>query len=65
MLKKEFERLIMDISDVKAISNYAKSSKIIVSHMDTVSHLTVTRDDIKNLRLNNIIVPSDNEIINF
>lgn len=28
-------------------------SKIIASHMDTVSHLTVTREDIKNLNLNN------------
>ena len=59
------ERLIMDINDVKAISNYAKSSKIIASHMDTVSHLTVTREDIKNLSLENVIVPDDNEILEF
>ena len=65
VLVGEGERLIMDIADVKAISNYAKSSKIIASHMDTVSHLTVTREDIKNLKLNNTIVPEDNEILEF
>ena len=59
------ERLIMDINDVKAISNYAKSSKIIASHMDTVSHLTVTREDIRNLNLNNVVVPEDNEILEY
>ena len=33
----------MHIGDVIEISNYAKESTIIASHMDTVSHLTVTR----------------------
>ena len=33
--------------------------------MDTVSHLTVTRDDIKALKLNNVVVPDDNEILEF
>ena len=47
------------------ISNYAKNSIIIASHMDTVSHLTVTREDIKALKLNNIVVPDDNEIFEF
>ena len=55
----------MDIEDVKAISNYAKNSNIIASHMDTVSHLTVTRKDIKSLKLNNVVVPDDNEILEF
>ena len=65
VLVGEGERLIMDITDVKAISNYAKSSKIIASHMDTVSHLTVTREEIKSLKLNNIVIPDDNEILEF
>ena len=65
VLVGEGERLIMDIADVKAISNYAKNSTIIASHMDTVSHLTVTREDIKNLKLNNVVVPDDNEILEF
>jgi len=59
------ERLIMDIEDTKAISNYAKNSTIVASHMDTVSHLTVTRDDIKALKLNNVVVPDDNEILEY
>ena len=65
VLVGEGERLIMDIEDVKAISNYAKISTIIASHMDTVSHLTVTREDIKSLKLNNVVVPDDNEILEF
>ncbi len=59
------ERLIMDIEDTKEISSYCKYSKIIASHMDTVSHLSVTRDDIKNLKLDNVIVPDDNEVLEF
>ena len=59
------EKIIMDAQDVKKISSYAPSSTIIASHMDTVSHLTVTRQDIKDMKLNNVLVPNDNEILNF
>lgn len=59
------ERIIMDVEDVKQISSYAKNAKIIASHMDTISHLTVTRDDIKNLKLHNVLVPADNETLKF
>lgn len=59
------ERIIMDAEDIKTVSNYAKNSTIITSHLDTVSHLTVTRENIKNLALSNVVVPSDNEILNF
>ena len=65
VLVGEGERLIMDIEDTKAISKYAKNSTIIASHMDTVSHLTVTREDIKALKLNNVVVPDDNKILEF
>ena len=65
VLVGEGERLIMDIEDTKAISKYAKNSTIIASHMDTVSHLTVTREDIKTLKLNNVLVPDDNKILEF
>ena len=65
VLVGEGERLIMDIDDTKAISSYAKNSTIIASHMDTVSHLTVTREDIKSLNLNNVLVPFDNETLEF
>ena len=59
------ERLIMNSDDIKAIASYSKNSTVIASHMDTVSHLTVTRDDIKNLKLENVLVPDDNEILVF
>ena len=59
------ERLIMDEDDVKRISEFAKEALIVASHMGTVSHLTVTRDDIKNLSLNNVVVPDDNQILTF
>ena len=59
------ERLIMDIEDTKAISAYAENATIIASHMDTVSHLTVTREDIKALKLNNVVIPDDNEILEY
>ena len=65
VLVGEGERLIMDIEDTKAISKYAKNSTIIASHMDTVSHLTVTREDIKALKLNNVVVPDDNKILEY
>lgn len=59
------EKIIMDVEDIKAISDYAPSAKIIASHMDTVSHLTVTREDVKKLGLKNVLVPDDNEIMEF
>ncbi len=57
------EKLIMGAEDVKTIAEYAKDSFIIASHMDTVSHLTVTRDDIRALNLRNVTVPEDGELI--
>ena len=57
------DRLIMDLEDVRAISSYAPGALIIASHMDTVSHLTVTRDDIRALHLANVAIPEDGEII--
>lgn len=57
------EKAIMDLDDVKEISSYEKNTTIIASHMDTVSHLTVTREDIKNLKLKNVLIPFDNETL--
>lgn len=48
---KDNERLIMDLDDLKAISAYVPASTIVASHLDTVSHLTVTREEIKALSL--------------
>lgn len=57
------EIIIMNDVDVKAVATYTPSATIIASHMDTVSHLTVTREDIRNLQLSNVVVPEDNEIL--
>lgn len=59
------EKIIMDAADVKTVATYAPSAVVVASHMDTVSHLTVTRQDIKNLHLANVVVPDDNEILKF
>jgi len=59
------ERLIMNKDDVIKISEYAKHSTIVASHMDTVSHRTVTREDIRGLKLENVLVPEDGEILEF
>ncbi len=59
------ERIIMNDEDVKTLTQYAPKAVIIASHMDTVSHLTVTRNDIRKMKLNNVLVPEDNEIMEF
>ena len=59
------EKIIMDDKDVQAVAAYAPTASIIACHMDTVSHLTVTREDIKKLGLKNVFVPNDNEILSF
>ena len=63
------ERLIMDIPDLEEVIKAAPNSTIIASHMDTVSHLTVTRADLKNLKakeeLKNLLIPDDGETLIF
>ena len=59
------ERIIMNDEEVKTLTEYAPKAVIIASHMDTVSHLTVTRNDIRKMKLNNVLVPEDNEIMEF
>lgn len=61
------ERLIMNEDDIIHLINKTPNSKIIASHMDTVSHLTVTRKDLHNLveekNLKNLLIPEDGETI--
>ena len=59
------ERLIMDQEDVKAVCAYAPKAQIVASHMDTVSHLTVTREDLRALHLPNLLIPADGETLPF
>lgn len=62
------ERLIMNIDDVKEVLQNAPNATVIASHMDTVSHLTVTRADLKKFKtenkVNNLLIPDDGEILN-
>ncbi len=63
------ERLIMNIEDVQQVIKNAPKSTIIASHMDTVSHLTITRKDLENFRkkesAKNLLIPNDGETIIF
>ena len=63
------ERLIMNIDDVKEVLQHAPNSIVIASHMDTVSHLSVTRNDLKGFKnknnIDNLLIPEDGEIIDF
>lgn len=54
------ERIIMNIDDIKHVLNNTPQATVIVSHLDTVSHLSVTKKDFKEFKTNNKI---DNLII--
>ena len=63
------ERIIMKQGDIKEILKYAPYSTVIASHMDTVSHLTVTREDLKKFKdennIDNLLIPDDGETLRF
>ena len=57
----------MNLEDIKQVLNHSKNSLLIASHMDTVSHLTLTREDIKHFinseNITNLLVPDDGETL--
>lgn len=63
------ERLIMNIEDIKEVIKHAPTSTVIASHMDTVSHLTLTRKDLKEFKeenaVNDLLIPNDGESLSF
>lgn len=63
------ERIIMNIEDVKNILDADADAKVIASHMDTVSHLSITRKDLKEFKSNNnidnLLIPNDGETLDF
>lgn len=63
------ERLIMNIDDIKELIKSAPDSTVVASHMDTVSHLALTRDDLKEFREKNsvktLLIPDDGETLEF
>ena len=63
------ERLIMKQEDIDEVLKNAPYSTVIASHMDTVSHLSVTRDDLKEYidinNIDNLLIPDDGETLEF
>lgn len=61
------ERLIMNIDDIKQVLKYSPDSKVIASHLDTVSHLTLTRKDLKEFKekykIEKLLIPDDGETL--
>ena len=61
--------IIMNIEDVKNVLNAAPDAKVIASHLDTVSHLSVTRKDLKEFKtknhIDNLLIPNDGETLDF
>lgn len=59
------ERLIMNKEDLNNLLLHSPQATVIASHMDTVSHLTVTRKDLKDLtdKYKNLLIPNDGETI--
>lgn len=66
----DFGRLIMDDNDVYEVYKTCPNATIIASHMDTVSHATLTRETLrqklveKNIA-DKILIPADGEIYQF
>ena len=63
------DRLIMVQEDVKQVADYAPQAVIVASHMDAVSHLTVTREDLQQFvqahHLSQVKIPADGETLEF
>lgn len=62
-------RLIMDLSDIKAVYEHAKGANIIVSHLEAVNHAYINRHDVKEYlkenQMKNVYVPDDGEKYQF
>ena len=61
--------MIMKESEVDNVLENAQNAVVIASHMDTVSHLSVTRGDLKKFisenGIKNLLVPEDGESMSF
>lgn len=63
------ERLIMNTDDILELMKKSPKATIIASHMDTVSHLTITRKDLQSFKtkksISNLLIPNDGESLIF
>ncbi|VBB09348.1 metallo-beta-lactamase [Lucifera butyrica] len=66
----DFGRLIMDDNDVYEVYKTCPNATIIASHMDTVSHATLTRETLREKLtekgiIDKILIPADGEVYQF
>ncbi len=66
----DFGRLIMDDGDVEAVCRALPDARVVVSHMETVAHATISRKDMRErlLRrgiLDRVLIPDDGEVLDF
>lgn len=63
------ERIIMNIDDVTEVLQAMPTAKVIASHMDAVSHLSVTREDLEEFKekngIANLLIPDNGETLCF
>lgn len=61
--------LIINLEFLDNVIKYSKVANIIASHMDAVSHLTLTRADIRAFKqeygYTNLLIPEDGETLEF
>lgn len=67
---EKYGRLIMDGQDVLAVCHAAPYADVIVSHMDAVSHATLSRNDIRRILDQDelgrrVRIPEDGEVLEF
>lgn len=65
---KFFGRLIMDQHDVLKVHEAAPDARLVISHMESVAHATVTRADMRDFAqkrgfIDSIIIPADGETL--
>ena len=63
-----FGRLIMNDEDVEAVARTAPDAQIVISHMDTVAHASITRYTMRGLlakRGVDYLMPEDGETLIF
>lgn len=67
---KFFGRLIMDQHDVLKVHEAAPDATLVISHMESVAHATVTRAEIAQFAKakgfsDSIVIPAEGEMLSF
>ena len=67
---KFFGRLIMDQHDVMKVHEAAPNAKLVISHMESVPHATVTRAEMRDFAekhgfMGSIVIPADGETVEY